>query len=126
METEKGTVSEEQKDDDVKERGPFFDISRKVLLASIGAVAIAQDELDEFIGKLIERGQIAEKDGKSLLREMMEKRKKRSQEIEADISRKVRDSLERMNIPTRGDLEKLASSIAALSEKIDKLAKSRK
>lgn len=42
------------------------------------------------------------------------------------MARKVRDTLERMNVPTRADLEKLTASIATLSAKIDGLAKSRK
>jgi poly(hydroxyalkanoate) granule-associated protein len=126
MDTETGTASEESKEQAKKEHSPFFEAARKVLLASVGVVAVAQDELEDFVEKLIDRGEIAEKDGKKLLREMMEKRKKRSQEVEVEMSRKVRETMERMNIPTRGDLEKLTSSIAALSKKIDELAKSRK
>jgi poly(hydroxyalkanoate) granule-associated protein len=126
MDTETGTVSEEPKGKEEKQHSSFFEASRKVLLASIGAVAVAQDELEDFIHKLIERGEIAEKDGRQLIREMMEKRKKRSQEIEEEMSRKVRETLERMNIPTRVDLEKLTSGIAALSQKIDEFTKSRK
>jgi poly(hydroxyalkanoate) granule-associated protein len=126
MVTKTGTVLEEPKEPEKREYNPFFDAARKVLLASIGVVAVAQDELEDFVEKLIDRGEIAEKDGKKLVREMMEKRKKRSQEVEADMSRQVRETMERMNIPTRGDLEKLTSSIATLSKKIDELAKSRK
>jgi poly(hydroxyalkanoate) granule-associated protein len=126
MDTETGTVSEEPKSKPENVHNPFFEASRKVLLASIGAVAVAQEELEDFIDKLIERGEIAEKDGKKLLRELMEKRKKRSREVEEEMSRKVRETLERMNIPTRADLEKLTTSVAALSQKIDELTKSRK
>jgi len=126
MGTETGTVSEEPKEKAKKEHSPFFEAARKVLLASVGVVAVAQDELEDFVEKLIDRGEIAEKDGKKLLREMIEKRKKRSQEVEEEMSRKVKETMEHMNIPTRGDLEKLTSSIAALSKKIDELVKSRK
>lgn len=126
MDTETGNVSEEPKGKDDKEHSPFFEASRKVLLASIGAVALAQGELEDFIDKLIERGEIAEKDGSKLMSEMKEKRKKRAQEMEGEMSRKVRETMERMNIPTRADLEKLTSSITVLSQKIDELARSRK
>jgi poly(hydroxyalkanoate) granule-associated protein len=126
METKNRNILEEPKEPEKKEHSPFFEAARKVLLASIGVVAVAQDELEDFVEKLIDRGEIAEKDGRKLVREMMEKRKKRSQEVEADMSRKVRETMERMNIPTRGDLEKLTSRIAANSKKIDDLAKSRK
>ncbi len=118
--------SEESKDKEDKEHTPFFEISRKILLASIGAVAIAQDELEDFVEKMTERGEIARKDGEKLIREMKEKRQKRSREAREEMHQKVREALEKMNIPTRADLEKLSSSIASLSQKIDELAKSRK
>jgi poly(hydroxyalkanoate) granule-associated protein len=126
MDPEAGTVSDEPKGKGEREHSLFFEASRKVLLASFGAVALAQEEMEDFVTKLIERGEIAEKDGKKLMGEMKEKRKKHTQEIEEDMSHKVRETMERMNIPTRGDFEKLTSSIAALSQKIDELAKSHK
>ena len=101
-------------------------ILRPCLLAAIGAIALAQDEIEDFVNKLVERGEIAEKDGRKLLTEMREKRKERSQKVEAEMSKKVRETLERMNVPTRADFEKLSASITSLSQKIDELAKSRK
>jgi hypothetical protein len=53
---------------------PLYNLSRRVLLASIGAVALAQDEIERFISKLVERGEIAEKDAKKLIDEIREKR----------------------------------------------------
>ena len=126
MDTEIGSGSDESRGKGEKEHNPFYEASRKVLLASIGAVAVAQEELEDFIDKLIERGEIAEKDGQKLIREMIEKRKTRSQVVEEETTRKVREALIRMNIPTRLDLEKLTDSLAVLSQKIDELSKTRK
>ena len=42
---------------------------RRVLMAGVGAVALAQEEIDEFVGKLVERGEIAEKDGRKTSRQ---------------------------------------------------------
>lgn len=73
MKTDTGNNTEEPKGKEEKEHSPFFEASRKVLLASIGAVAVAQDELEDFIDKLIDRGEIAEKEGRKLMKEMKEK-----------------------------------------------------
>ncbi len=120
------TASEESMGDEEREHSHFFKVARKVMLASVGAVAIAQDEMEDFINKLTERGELAEKDGRKLIQEMKEKRKKRAKEAREEMSQKVRESLEKMNIPSRADLEKLSSSISSLAEKIDEMAKSRK
>jgi len=61
---------------------PLVEATHKVLLASVGAVALAQDEAEDFVNKLIERGQIADKDGRKMLREMMERRKPQVEAVE--------------------------------------------
>jgi poly(hydroxyalkanoate) granule-associated protein len=107
-----------------EERNPLLEAVRKVLLASIGAVALAQEEIEDFINKLVERGEIAEKDGRKLVREVMEKRKKDAEKAEDEFSKRVEDILERMNVPTKADIDALGEKITSLSKKVDELKKS--
>ncbi|MEJ2705969.1 MAG: phasin family protein [Anaerolineales bacterium] len=107
-------------------RMPLFEAARKVLLASIGAVALAQDELEDFINKLVEQGEIAEKEGRKLAQEMREKRKDRFQSVEDRMSKRMEESLKNMNVPTKADIEALNAKISALSKKIDDLQKEQK
>jgi len=102
---------------------PFLDKLRKILLASIGAVALAQEEIEEFINRLIERGEIAEHDGKQLVNEIMEKRKKSSEKAEDEMSRRIEIILDRMNVPSKADIDSLSAKITALSKKVDELKK---
>jgi poly(hydroxyalkanoate) granule-associated protein len=113
-------VVEEPKD---KNQSRMFEMLRRVLLATIGAAVIAEEEIEAFVNRLIERGEIAEKDGKKLVNEMMDKRKGQTKKIEDEISKNVEGVLERMNIPSKGDVEELGQKIATLSKKIDELKK---
>ncbi len=108
---------------EIQETNPFVDALRKVLLASIGAVALAQEEIDEFVNRLIERGEIAEKDGKKLAKEVMEKRKKTTKKAETEINKQFEGVMERMSIPTKDDIAQLSKKIAELSKKVDELKK---
>jgi poly(hydroxyalkanoate) granule-associated protein len=105
------------------ERNPLLEATRKVLLASIGAVALAQEEIEAFVNKLVERGEIAEKDGKKLVRDVMEKRKKEAKKAEDELDKRMEDLLDRMNVPTKSDIEALSAKITALSKKVDALKK---
>jgi poly(hydroxyalkanoate) granule-associated protein len=105
------------------ERNPLLEATRKVLLASIGAVALAQEEAENFVKKLVERGEIAEQDGKKLLREVMDKRKKEARKAEDEFDKRVEELLDRMNVPTKGDIEALSAKITALTKKVDELKK---
>ncbi len=114
---------EETLDFDEEEENRFLQSMRKVLLASIGAVALAQEEIEEFINKLVERGEIAEQDGKKLVGEVMERRKKFQKKTEGEMNKQVEQILERMDVPTKGDIDSLSKKITALSKKIDDLNK---
>lgn len=106
-----------------KERHALLEAARKVLLAGIGAVALAQEEAEDFLDKLVERGEIAEKDARKLVRELMDKRKKQAQKAESELDKRVQDLLERMNVPTKDDIEVLSEKIAGLAQKVDELKK---
>ena len=110
---------------EIEENGhnPLFEITRKVLLAGVGAVALAQEEIEDFVERLIERGEIAEKDGKKLVREVMDKRKKDVSKAEDETSKRVYEILDRMNVPTKRDIDALGEKIAALTTRVEELKK---
>ena len=100
---------------------------RKMLLASVGAMALATDETEELISRLVERGQIAQEEGRKLAQEMMAKSRERMEarreNFESALDARIEKALERLNVPTKAEIESLSASIDELSKKIDKLAK---
>lgn len=102
---------------------PVFETARKVLLAGIGAVSLAQSEIEDFVNKLVERGEIREKDGRKLLDELREKQQKQTKKAEKELDKRLDDVLARLNIPTRSDIDALNKKIGALTKKIDELKK---
>jgi poly(hydroxyalkanoate) granule-associated protein len=128
------------------DKNPLVVAAHKVLLASIGAAALAQEEIEDFVNRLVERGSIAEADGKRMVKDVLDQRRKqmerageRAQEVAGEITKdltegpkKIADDLEqriegvltRMNIPTKEEIETLTSKITALTRKVDELKKS--
>lgn len=108
-------------------RNQMIEMARKVLLAGVGAVALAQDEVEAFVNRLIERGEIAEKDGRKLINDVMDRRRKQMDEAQTktkeNLDGRVEAILHRMNIPTKSDIESLSDKIAVLTKKIDQLKK---
>ena len=103
------------------ERSPLLGSARKVLLAGIGAVALAQDQAEDFVNRLVARGEIAAADGRKLLREVAERRKKGAKKVEGGLDKRVEEVLDRMNIPTKAEIEALGDKISELAMKIDEL-----
>ena len=119
----KPKVEEAAAESTEKNQSQMAEMLRKVMLATIGAAVIAQEEIEALINRMIERGEIAEKDGKKLMHEMMDKRKNKTMKVEDEINKNISDVLERMNIPTRTDIDALSQKINGLSKKIDELKK---
>jgi polyhydroxyalkanoate synthesis regulator phasin len=112
---------EEVMSEEGKKPSPLLDSLRKVLLASIGAVAVAQDEAEDLINKLVDRGEIAREEGRKLVDDMMAKRREK---VEAHFDSRVESALERMNVPTKADLKAVEKKLDQLNQKLDKLVKS--
>ena len=116
----KEEVAEEPKE---KSQHQMMEMLRRLFLASIGAAVIAQEELEALVNKLVERGELAEKDGKKLMGEMMDKRKTKTADVSGEISKNIEGVLSRMNIPTKADVDVLGQKINTLSKKVDELKK---
>jgi polyhydroxyalkanoate synthesis regulator phasin len=108
----------EQKEEE--ERNRLFQAVRKVVLASIGAVGLAQDEIEDMVNRLVKRGEIAEKDARKLIREVTEKRSHRA---EKTMDKQVEKLLDRMNVPSKADIEALSQKIGILTTKVEELKK---
>ncbi len=101
--------------------GSFVDLTRRIMLASIGAVALAQEELEAFVNRLVERGELAEQDGKRLMRDVMERRRRQAEKAEDGLEKRIESILARMSVPTKADIEVLSAKITELGKKVDEL-----
>lgn len=107
----------------VEEETTILESLRRVLLASIGVVALTIDEIGDLVDKLVERGEIAEQEGKKLVTEIKEKRKKKTDEAEDVANKRMREMMDKMDIPSKADIEELSNKIATLSRKVDDIKK---
>ncbi len=108
-------------------RAHFMELAHKVLLASIGVVAVAQEEIESFVNRLIERGEIAEKDGRSMIKDILEKRRASAESAQkraqSGLDKRVEEILDRLNVPTKSDIDDLGKKITTLTRKVDQLKK---
>jgi poly(hydroxyalkanoate) granule-associated protein len=115
-------VEEEVKE---KESRFFIDAARNILLASVGAVALAQDELEEIVDKLVERGEMAEKDGRKVMKELLDRRRQKVEKsrgaLDDSLEQRIEDVLHKLNVPSKRDVDELNRKLTLLSEKVDDL-----
>ena len=109
------------------QRKTFYETTRMILLAGVGAVSLAQDEVNNFIDRLVERGQMAENDARSLVREVMDRREKLEQE-RREQARQSRQTAAQPGAQSttqpaasKSDIEALSSRVAELTRQIEEL-----
>lgn len=104
---------------------------RRIILASIGAVAMTIDEAEALVGKLVDRGELAQKDGQKLLKDLRGRITNRPQvpeqveKVGDRLEQGVEDVLNRLNIPSKRDIEELSARIAQLTARVEELKKTK-
>jgi poly(hydroxyalkanoate) granule-associated protein len=103
---------------------------RRIALASIGAVAMTFDEAEGLVNKLVERGELAQKDGQKLLSQIQSRISGSRPQVPAQvgqvgdrIEQGVEDLLSRLNIPSKRDIDDLSARIAQLTARIEEMKK---
>lgn len=112
---------------------------RRVTLAAVGAVAIAQEEFDKLLTKLVKRGEVAEAEAKKLfadMRKRSESAAKKAQETGKEAQGKIAERVKtylafrperllgRLGIPTKSDITGLSERVAKLTDRVEKLSAS--
>ena len=98
-------------------RSSLYETTRLILLAGVGAVTLAQEEVNAFVDRLVERGEMAEQDARKLVREVVEKREKMEQELrERAASRHATRST-----VAQSDIDTLTARVAELTRQIEEL-----
>lgn len=108
------TTSHDEKSQSGKSYG-FLEMSRKILLAGVGATVLAQDEISDFVDRLVERGEIAEQDARKLVQEVLDKQQKFIDHVRSDQSQK------QTRYATRSDIEELTARIMELNKKLEEM-----
>jgi poly(hydroxyalkanoate) granule-associated protein len=117
----------------------MFELMRKLMLAGVGAFALSRDEAETFLNRLVERGELAQKDAQRIMEESMTRLRTGAQPPSAQmeqtlsnvsaqvsgLSSQVESSLEqflnRLNIPSKRDIDDLSAKIAQLAARVEEL-----
>ncbi len=100
---------------------------RKVVLAGLGVVNLAQEELVHLFDNLVDRGTNTEEKARKVVNEQIEARqkdvRKSTKRVENEIEKRFENLLHRMNIPSKSDIDKLNRKVTTLNKKVNDLSK---
>ncbi len=98
------------------------EIVHKALMAGVGI----PEKINELVDDLVTKGELSESEASKLIKECSDKICKSTEDINKGISDLIDKTLEKMNIPTRDEVDELTRKVKSLSTKVRKLEEAAK
>ena len=93
------------------------EVIKKAMLVGLGA----QEKAKEFVEELVKAGELSKSEASTLVKEWTSKAEESTKEFDKRVKETVANILEKLNIPTREDMEKLEKKVQALNARLKKL-----
>jgi len=94
----------------------MLDFIRKRTLAGAGLAIVTTEKIQEFADELVKKGEMTEKEAREAVNEYVEKSKQAKKDLEGKMEQWVTGFLNRMNIPTRKELDEIKERLARLEK----------
>jgi polyhydroxyalkanoate synthesis regulator phasin len=121
MDTNEKQNNETEKTDEY----PIYHMMHKMMLAGFGVLSILHEEFGQHIDKLVERGEIAEKNREEMLKKMKDRREMFLKNRKEFTNKHFAEAMEQFNVPNKTDIDGINQKIADLEKKIDDINKAK-
>jgi polyhydroxyalkanoate synthesis regulator phasin len=92
----------------------MLDLLKKGILIGIGVASLTKDKAEELVEKIAEESELAEEEGKKLVKELLGKSEEARKEFQNQVGKRVRETLTSMDIPSREEFQDLKARIEKL------------
>jgi polyhydroxyalkanoate synthesis regulator phasin len=102
--------------------GKMLDFLKRTIWLGVGLAAMTAEKIEETVREIVKKGHLTEKEGKDLIVDLVEKSKKARKDLGERVEGMVQETLQRLKIPTRKEVDELKARIAELEKALEKKA----
>lgn len=102
-------------DERTSDIGTIFD---RLFLLGVGAFSLTKEKMQETVDELVERGRMSREEGRDLVSEIGERGEQERAQFMDYVRDTVRKTLERANVASKADIERLETEIAVLRAEV--------
>ena len=95
-------------------------ILKDLVNLGLGVAVMTKEKAEDVVNELVKKGEIGQDEGKKLIDDLIKKGEESKKEIETTIEKTVRNLIEKIDMPTRQELNNLKSEMEQLKEKLNK------
>lgn len=92
------------------------DLIRKTVWTGLGLAYLMHQRILEAAKKAAEERKTFQEEGKTLIDKLQKETQGAREKVQAQVDERVKEHLERLNIPTREDIKKLEESLKKLEK----------
>ena len=94
----------------------MFNLLKKMIWLGAGLAVMTTEKIEAVVAELIKKGQLSDKEGKELAAELVARSMKAKKEMGEKVEKIMSDTLQKLNIPTRKDLEEIKARLERLEK----------
>ena len=98
----------------------MFNLLKKMIWLGAGLAVMTTEKIEAVVAELIKKGQLSEKEGKELAAELVARSMNAKKELGEKVEKIMNDTLQKLNIPTRKDLEEIKARLERLEKEAGK------
>jgi len=92
----------------------MFDLLKKTMLTGIGIASMTKDKIEELGKKISEESKLTAEEGKKMVNDLLKQSEKAREDLENQVQKLVKKALEKLDIPTCEDFNRLEKRIKKL------------
>ena len=96
----------------------MIELVKKTLLTGVGLAYMTKDKIEEIARELAKSAELSKDKGQEFVNEVIERGETARKDLEATVQGLVNDSLEKTNLATREDIDRLVARIEELEAKL--------
>lgn len=96
----------------------MLDLLKKTYLMGLGLASLTRERIEEFVEELVRRGEVAEKDRRQVLDDLIQRAREEQKRISETIREMVGKVIQEMGVPTRKEYEALLKRVEALENRL--------
>jgi poly(hydroxyalkanoate) granule-associated protein len=97
------------------------EILKKTMLASLGAFEVTRQKAEEIVDSLVQKGEIAKSERSQAVNELLDKAQESTRKFKTRVSEDITNTVERLKVARKSDLEALEAKVDQLIETVKKL-----
>ena len=94
----------------------MFDFIKRAVFFGAGLASMTAEKVEEAVSEIVKRGELTEKQGRELVQDLMERSTKARKDLTERVDKMIQDTLQKLNIPTRREIDELKARVEQLEK----------